>query len=128
MSGESLPVAVEVGHRPGAEPDDADVQAVFEALADRDCRRVLRAVADESLTANECARACDVPLSTTYRKLELLGEANLVEERLRLRRDGKHANEYRRRFEHVCVSVEDDGSFELAVSPAAGPTSSSDTS
>lgn len=116
MRVESLPVVVETDDGPGQEPDDADVQAVFDALADRDCRRVLRAVADVSLTANECARVCDVPLSTTYRKLELLADAGLVDARIRVRRDGKHANEYRRRFDRVCVAVDDDGVVEVSMS------------
>lgn len=117
MSSESPPLAVASDHRPA---EETDLQAVFEGLADPDCRRVLRAVDEVAMTASECARACDVPLSTTYRKLELLADAGLVEEQLRLRRDGKHASEYRRRFDQICVSVDDDGAFQVAVSPQSG--------
>lgn len=99
---------------------------MFDALGDPDCRRVLRAVADDALTASECAEAVDVPLSTTYRKLDLLAEAGLVEERIRLRRDGKHANEYRPHFASVCVSLADDGDFDVTVSRGTRGQPSSD--
>ena len=119
MSSESPPLVIAGDHRPVEDAEDTELQAVLEGLADPDCRRDLHAVAEVALTARECARACDVPLSTTYRKLELLTDAGLVEEQLRLRRDGKHASEYRRRFDEVCVSVDGEGDFAVAVSPRA---------
>lgn len=48
------------------------VQTVLDAFEDADCRAILDRTSDESLTASEVATACDLPLSTTYRKLELL--------------------------------------------------------
>ena len=124
MSGFPLPAAVDRGpSRPRG-----DVPTVLDALGDPDCRRVIRAVAGDALTASECADDCDIPLSTVYRKLELLTEARLVDEGLRIRRDGKHASEYRLNFESVCVGVDEEGSLTLTVvdavetDPAAGAT------
>ena len=136
MSGDSTAMAVTTGHRPGEEPSRADVQTVLDALADPDCRAILRAIGPSALTANECSERCDlpepmtaseiseasgVPLSTTYRKLELLAEADLVSEELRLRLDGKHASQYRRRVEAVEVAVAEDGSFDLALTDREAP-------
>lgn len=110
-------MAVSAGHSPARSSTEPDVQTVLEALSDPDCRAVLRAAGPSALTANECSEACDLPLSTAYRKLELLSAAGLIEEQLRLRRDGKHASQYRRRFGGVRVEVTEDGDFDVIVSP-----------
>ena len=89
---------------PVTEPD-----RVLDALDDPTCRRLLRATGETALSASELSERCDVPLSTTYRKLELLTEVGLLDERIRIRRSGKHTSEYRRRVDDVLVSVHDDG-------------------
>ena len=123
-------MAVSAGRVADGEAGAADPQTVFDALADPDCRCILRAVGSAALTASECSESCDLPLSTTYRKLERLAAAGLVEEQLRLRRDGKHASQYRRRFDGVHVAVDDDGTFdvdvELRSGGAAGPAPADD--
>jgi DNA-binding transcriptional ArsR family regulator len=99
--------------------DEAEVQAVLDALQDDDCRAVLDATAEEALSASELSSACELPLSTTYRKLDVLTEAGLLVERTRLCPDGKHASEYRRSVDDVVVSTGTDGGFELTVSKRA---------
>jgi len=87
-----------------------DCETVLTALEDPDRRALLEATAEEALTAGELIERCDVPRSTTYRKLERLTEAGLLEERIRLSPDGKHASEYRRTFDDVTISLcESDG-------------------
>jgi DNA-binding transcriptional ArsR family regulator len=93
---------------------DADeVQAILYALQDDDCRAVLDATGEASLSASELADACDLPLSTTYRKLDTLTEAGLLAERTRLSPDGKHTSEYVRAVDEVLVDA--DAGFELTV-------------
>lgn len=121
MSGESTVLSVQSDRGPVEAAESVPAQAVFEALADPDCRCIIRAVAEVPLTANECVRACDIPLSTTYRKLEMLAAAGFVEEGLRIRRDGKHASEYRQRFDRVDVVVDDEGELDVTVSSRTGP-------
>lgn len=96
--------------------DEAQVQTVLDALHDDDCRAVLDATTEEALSANELSSACGLSLSTTYRKLDVLTEAGLLEERTRIHPDGKHASEYRRAVEDVVVSAGVDGGFELTIS------------
>jgi len=94
--------------------DDADkVESILYALDDDDCRAVLEATGEESLSASELADACDLPLSTTYRKLDILTETGLLAERTRLCPDGKHASEYVRVVDEVLVDA--DGGFELTI-------------
>ncbi|MFB6130909.1 MAG: helix-turn-helix domain-containing protein [Salinigranum sp.] len=89
-----------------------DVEALFDALV---CRAIIEAIDDAPLTTNELSTACDLPLSTTYRKLDKLTEAGLLEEATRIRRSGKHVSEYSRNFEDLTVSIDADGNLELAV-------------
>ncbi|WP_158059269.1 winged helix-turn-helix domain-containing protein [Halorussus halophilus] len=91
------------------------VATLLETLDDSDCRTVLKATSDESLSAREISEVCGIPLSTTYRKLDLLTEAGLLEERTRLRRSGKHTSEYARQVDDITVSVDADSGFELTV-------------
>jgi DNA-binding transcriptional ArsR family regulator len=93
--------------------DDDEVQSVLHALHDDDCRAVLEATDEEPLSASELADTCDLPLSTTYRKLDTLTETGLLAERTRLCPDGKHASEYVRVVDEVLVDA-DDG-FELTI-------------
>jgi len=94
--------------------EDADeVQAVLRALQDDDCREVLEATDEESLSASELADVCDLPLSTTYRKLDALTDAGLLAERTRLCADGKHASEYVRVGDEILVDAA--AGFELTI-------------
>lgn len=104
-------------HRSGdrAEPS---TEAVLDALADDVCRAVLETLkaADSPRTANELSEACEVPLSTLYRKLELLTDASLVEETIQLRTAGKHTCQYETVLDGVDVRLSVDGGFDVRVS------------
>lgn len=67
------------------------------------------AALDDPRTAREVADACELPLSTVYRKLGHLADTPLVEERTRIRQGGHHASQYRRTFSEVTVDVREDG-------------------
>ena len=89
-------------------------QQLFDALADPDCRQIAVSL-DSPSSAKEVAEQCDLPQTSTYRKLELLSEAGLVEERARIRADGHHATCYVRDFDGVFVAVDGDQSFDVDV-------------
>jgi DNA-binding transcriptional ArsR family regulator len=76
------------------ETTEVDVDALLTALQDEKCRAIVEAVEDEALSASELAEECDLPLSTTYRKVDTLTEAALLDERLRLSASGSHESEY----------------------------------
>lgn len=95
-------------------PEEPDVEPVLSALDDRDCRDILSAL-DRPATAAELSERCDIPRSTTYRKLELLSDASLVDERVEVRSDGHHTTRYVVDFETVHVSLDDDRQLAVAV-------------
>lgn len=104
-----------VAPRPGIQHDEPAVAAILDALDDADCRNILEATSDRSCTASELSETCDLPLSTTYRKLNRLTDASLLRETLRIHRSGKHVNQYARNVEDVVITVEDGGQLGLSV-------------
>jgi predicted transcriptional regulator len=94
--------------------DEPELQHVLDALDDEDCRAIIRAL-EEPMTANEISDASDVPLSTTYRKLELLTDASLLAEGTEIRSDGQHASAYEVAFEEVAIALAEDRSLDLNI-------------
>lgn len=95
---------------------ESAVQQFIDALGDAGCRAILDAASEEALTASEVAEAHDFPLSTTYRKLDILTEAGLLEEQTRIRQSGKHASEYTRLVDDIVISLGPQGETEVRVS------------
>jgi DNA-binding transcriptional ArsR family regulator len=91
---------------PSREPEPPSVDEVLDALADDAARRIVAALT-EPKTASELSEECDIPLSTTYRKLEMLTDASLLAESTDIRRDGQHTTRYSVSFDAVTVSVDD---------------------
>lgn len=92
-----------------------DVTKLLDALNDADCQSILQATDDETLTASELADACDMPLSTTYRKVEMLTDAGLVSKGTRIRKSGKHTSEFSRTVDDVVISVDPESGISLEV-------------
>ncbi|MEF8786582.1 MAG: helix-turn-helix domain-containing protein [Haloarculaceae archaeon] len=93
----------------------SNVQPLLDALDDADCRAILDAASAEPLSAKEVSETCDLPLSTAYRKLELLTGAGLLEEQTRICQSGKHASEYTRLVKRVTISLDTNGKTTVQV-------------
>ncbi|GAA0715536.1 DNA-binding transcriptional ArsR family regulator [Halorubrum trapanicum] len=91
---------------PSRDPEPPSVDEVLDALADDAARRIVAALT-EPKTASELSEECDIPLSTTYRKLEKLTDASLLSESTDIRRDGQHTTRYSVSFDAVTVSIDD---------------------
>ncbi|WP_396613052.1 ArsR/SmtB family transcription factor [Haloferax sp. S1W] len=96
-------------------PPEAWASLVLDALADQTCRRMLTTLREsrDPMTAQELSAVCDVPLSTTYRKLERLTDARLVDETLQLRASGTHTHQYRPRVDSVTLKLNGDEEVEI---------------
>ena len=88
---------------------------VLEALADPDCRALL-AVMDRPLTTAELSEESDIPLSTTYRKLDRLEEATLIDEQLEIREDGRHTARYTPYFDRIELVRTKEQDLDLEIS------------
>lgn len=90
------------------------LQDVLDSLDDPTCRSIIEQL-DDPMTASELSEACDIPLSTMYRKLELLTEASLLEERIEIRTDSQNTTRYEIAFDEVRIGLDDDRSIEVAI-------------
>lgn len=93
----------------------SEVRTLLDLLGDDVCRAILATTTDTARSAREIAAACDVPLSTTYRKVDRLVDAGLLAERTRVRPTGKHPSEFRRAVGEVVVSVDARGTTRLVL-------------
>jgi response regulator of citrate/malate metabolism len=93
---------------------ESEISEMLTALDDPDCRSVLEATGQDSLSAKEIVERCEIPSSTAYRKIERLVDIGLLREQLRISSSGNHTREYHRNVEHVGLSLGDDGT-ELRV-------------
>lgn len=91
--------------------DSPDTDVVLTAIADEDCRALIQAM-DEPRTAAELSEESDVPLSTTYRKIEQLVDATLVDELVEIRNDGRHTSRYFPNFETIELSLTEERMME----------------
>jgi len=101
---------------------DETLDDTFDALADPDCRAILGA-ADTAMKTSELADACDIALSTAYRKVERLSETPLLVEGVRFDSDGDHAAEYTRGATDATIELGDDGVTLTVDDSAADPVS-----
>jgi len=113
-----------VGNRSGTETESEVVEgdqaeSLLTALEDEDCRAILNATGAEALSASELSEACNMPLSTTYRKVDTLTEAGLLEEQIRISRSGKHTSEYALCVEDVQLSFGGEDGIELEITREA---------
>jgi len=104
------------------EPRDAEtitspeaVQSLMDVLTDADCRAMLAATSGEAHTTRELSEEVDLPLSTTYRKVDQLTDVGVLAEQTRFDSGGSHPSEYRRVVEDVVVSVAPDDGATLTV-------------
>ncbi|WP_336022996.1 helix-turn-helix domain-containing protein [Halobellus salinisoli] len=94
--------------------ESADLRTVLDALDDADARAIIRAL-EEPQTASELSERTDIPLSTTYRKLDLLTEAELLEEGTEIRSDGHHTTTYAVAFEEVRIAITESRELDVQI-------------
>ena len=99
---------------PFGEEPTPPIQDLLDALSDPGCREIVRAI-DEPMTANEVSEKCDIPQSTTYRKLDLLSEATLLTETTAIRQDGRHTTRYEVAFQDIHVSLDEHREFQIEI-------------
>lgn len=88
--------------------DDRSIEDILDTIGDKHAREVLAAISRESRSAKELARECDLSLPTVYRRIEMLGEYDLVKDQTLVAEDGNHYKVYESNFESTVISLKDD--------------------
>jgi DNA-binding transcriptional ArsR family regulator len=100
---------------PSSREEEPDPRDVLAALSD-DAAAEIIAVLDGPKTASQISEECDIPLSTTYRKLERLTDADLLRESTEIRRDGQHTTRYSVAFDSVTVELDEENELTVELS------------
>ncbi len=100
---------------PFRKAEEPDLEVVLDALRDPACRTIIQSL-EEPMTATELSEHCDIPLSTTYRKLEKLTDSSLLDEQIEVREDGRHTSRYTPHFDAVLVRLVEKQHLELSIS------------
>lgn len=95
--------------------ESPDTKVVLNVLDDDASQTIIEEL-DEPMTASEIAETCDIPVSTTYRKLDGLTDATILETGTELRSDGHHTTTYRVDFEAITLLLDDSRSLSVSVS------------
>lgn len=96
--------------------EEADIESILGTLEDPDCRAIIEATTSDALSASELSDRCDLPLSTTYRKLDQLTEVGILDERVRLSLSGQHTSEYTLQIDSIQLSVDPEAGIVLQIS------------
>ena len=103
-------MALEVS-TPGGTPE---LERVVAALDDAGCREII-AVLETPKTVTEIAAAADLPLSTTYRKLDQLTAAGLATEPVDVRKGRHRKSQYVIDFDRITIDFDDEGAFRIGI-------------
>jgi DNA-binding transcriptional ArsR family regulator len=98
----------------------ADPHAILEALDDATCRQIIDRLRTARLTAQEVASECDIPQSTTYRKLDLLTDAGLLTATIRLAPSENNPTEYTTAATGATIHLDEDGEFVVELEAVEG--------
>jgi predicted transcriptional regulator len=67
------------------------------------------------MTTKEIADRCGIALSSTYRKVERLADASMLDERVEVRADGHHTTTYAVDIEALLIALNETREFELTI-------------
>ena len=88
--------------------DERPIEDILNTIGDENARTVLAAISREPQSAKQLSEVCDMSLPTVYRRLELLQEHDLIEERTAIADDGNHFNVYECNFDSTVITLQDD--------------------
>lgn len=91
------------------------ISTVLDTLADEQCRRLVGSM-DVPRHAADLSEQSDIPLSTTYRKLDHLEEATLIGELVEIREDGRHTSRYQPAFERIEITLTEEQELSIEIS------------
>ena len=94
--------------------DAPDLERIIGVLDDADCREII-SLLEAPKTVPEIADEAQLPLSTTYRKLDRLTEADIVEETVGVRQGRHHKSRYVANFDRIAISLDSDRELRVDV-------------
>lgn len=94
--------------------DTPPLRDILGVLDDEGCRDII-VVLEAPMTAPEIAEAADLPLSSTYRKLDRLTDSRLVTETVGLREGRHRTSRYVLDFDRLSIRFDDERKLQLEI-------------
>lgn len=82
-------------------------ESFLEILSDKYCRFILEAIMDSPKSAIEISREKSIPLSTVYRRIQLLHDSKMIQTSGVITEEGKRLFLYRSKIKEVNTSFHD---------------------
>lgn len=95
--------------------DETDTDEILALLDDQYAQAVLQQTRNEAMSAKELSEACEISISTVYRRADRLVECGLLAERRIAQPDGNHYSMYEARLDELTVRLTD-GGLEITIS------------
>lgn len=88
--------------------EDAPIEEILNTIGDEHARTVLAAISREPGSAKDLNERLEFSQPTIYRRLDLLLENDLINERTLVADDGNHYKEYECNFDSTVISLDGD--------------------
>lgn len=82
-------------------------ESFLEVLSDKYCRSILEAIMDTPKSAIEISRDKSIPLSTVYRRIQLLHDSKMIQTSGVITEEGKRLFLYKSKIKEVNTSFRD---------------------
>ena len=109
-----------MGTDPVRNEDNLPIEQILEALGDPDSQTILEETTSP-MTAKEIAKNKDIPISTVYRKLDLLSSATLLRELHTVHHERGRITRYQRNFTDIHIYTSKGGKLEVKISRLKRP-------
>ena len=109
-----------MGTKRESDEDNPMIEQILEALGDPDSQAILEETTSP-MTAKEIAENKDIPISTLYRKLDLLSSATLLREIHTVHQDRGRITRYQRNFTDIRIFTLENGKLDVEMSRPKRP-------
>ena len=109
-----------MGTEPVSDEDNPPIEQILEALGDPDSQTILEETTSP-MTAKEIAENKDIPISTLYRKLDLLSSATLLRELHTVHQERGRITRYQRNFTNIHIFASDNGKLDVEMNRPKRP-------
>ena len=82
-------------------------ESFLEVLSDKYCRSILQAIMDSPKSAIEVSRKKSIPLSTVYRRIQLLHDSKMIQTSGVITEEGKRLFLYKSKIKEINTSFHD---------------------
>ncbi|MFQ5440011.1 MAG: helix-turn-helix domain-containing protein [Nitrosopumilaceae archaeon] len=81
--------------------DESKKDDLLEIVSDKYCRSILNTIMDKPKSAVELSRECEIPISTVYRRIQMLHDAKMLNTSGQISGEGKKFFLYKSKIKEI---------------------------